>query len=252
MPSQLFDFLTRQHQGPWGRVLDAGTGVNSATWLAGLPTESLTLVTGSERHARQVLERVKLRPSDRLLVGNWADGGFLVGERFDTVVADYLVGAIEGFAPYFQEALFDRLAKLTAGRLYLVGLDPYVVQEPEVESGRLVWEIGRYRDACLLLAGEQPYREYPAEWVVGQLQHAGFTVSEARRFPIRYKARFVNAQIDMALMRVARLPNTKLAASLVDHGEALRARALNLADAEDGLRHGFDYVIVADRQGGAP
>lgn len=30
------------------------------------------------------------------------DENFLKGRVFDTVLADYLIGAIDGFAPYFQ------------------------------------------------------------------------------------------------------------------------------------------------------
>jgi hypothetical protein len=252
MASQLFEFIAGLHEGPWGSVLDAGTGVNSASWLSGLPTERLTLVTASERHAAQVRRgQDPLRPADRLLIGDWADAAFLAGERFDTVVADYLVGAVDGFAPYFQQALFDRLAQLTRRRLYVVGLDPYVVVEPESRAGRLVWEIGRYRDACLLLAGEQPYREYPAEWVAEQLARVGFEVVEARRFPIRYRARFVDSQIDMALMRLAKVADRGLADALQARGEALRQAALEVAAQEGGLRHGHDYVIAAEPRSGS-
>ncbi|MFC3076627.1 class I SAM-dependent methyltransferase [Phenylobacterium terrae] len=248
MASRLFEFIAARHEGPWGAVLDAGTGVHSAGWLAGLPTESLTLVTAAPAHADQVRRSVPLRPADRLLVGDWADPAFLAGESFDAVLADYLVGAVEAFAPYFQQALFDRLARLVRGRLYLIGVDPYVVAEPDTASGRLVWEIGRFRDACLLLAGDRPYREYPAEWVLAQLDRAGFAVIEARRFPIRYKAAFVDSQIDMALMRLPALPDPALAEALRARGEALRRAGLAAVAAKDGIRHGCDYVIVAERR----
>lgn len=37
-----------------------------------------------------------------MVIGNWQDENFLKDRVFDTVLADYLVGAIDGFAPYFQ------------------------------------------------------------------------------------------------------------------------------------------------------
>lgn len=37
-----------------------------------------------------------------MVIGNWRDENFLKDRVFDTVLADYLVGAIDGFAPYFQ------------------------------------------------------------------------------------------------------------------------------------------------------
>lgn len=247
--SSLFTYIEDlQGNLPWGSFLDAGTGTHSIRWVSSLATERWVAVTGATAHAIQVRDAVESvrRPQDRLIVANWADPELLKGERFDTVLADYLIGAVEGFAPYFQGAMFARLRALTVRRFYLVGLEPYVAHDPATEDGRLVWEIGRFRDACLLLAGERPYREYPMQWVLERMAAAGFKAIAARRFPIRYKARFVNSQIDMCAARIARLGDPALAAALSAQGEALRTRALTFAAREDGIRHGFDYVIAAD------
>jgi hypothetical protein len=167
-------------------------------------------------------------------------------EAYDTVLADYLLGAVEGFAPYFQTELFARLRPLTRRRLYVTGVEPYVVARPDDEAGAIVWEIGRFRDSCLTLTGEMHYREYPLEWVLPQLERSGFRPVAARKFNIRYKSAFVNSQIDMCKLRLAALLDRNLARALVAHGEALRRRALDYVEAHDGLRHGFDYVIAAD------
>ena len=234
---------------PWGAVLDAGTGSGSIRWLQTLATERWTAVTGAEAHARQVrdLSEGKRRPGDRVVLGNWADPDLLAGETYDTVLADYLLGAIDGFAPYFQERLFARLRPLTGRRLYIVGLDPYVPADPpEEEAARLVWRIGRLRDSCLLLAGERPYREYPAEWVVENLRRSGFAPVAAERFPIRFGARFVRAQIAMCASRLARLADRTLAAALEAHGAALLDEALAAIEREGALATGHDYVIAAE------
>lgn len=233
---------------PWGSLLDAGTGTNSLRWVASLPTERWTAVTGAEGHAVQVRDAIadSRRPQDRLVLGNWADAAFLAGERYDTVLADYLVGAVEGFAPYFQPYLFPRLRQLVRSRLYLVGVEPYVAGEPATPAGRMVWEIGRFRDACLLLAGEQPYREYPVQGVVDHLAAAGLRTVAAHRFPIRYGAPFVNSQIDMCATRLDQLPDRALATALRGRGEEVRGRALAMIAAEGGLPHGFDYVLAAE------
>lgn len=142
--------------------MDAGTGVKSLEWILTLPTERWTAITAAHRMADNARAAVGsgVRPQDRLLVGNWINDSLLTGETFDTVLVDYLVGAIEGFAPYWQDRVFERLRPLVAehGRLYLIGLEPYVQFEPESPAGKIIWEIGRVRDACLLLAGERPYR----------------------------------------------------------------------------------------------
>jgi hypothetical protein len=247
--SALFRYIEDlQGERPWGSFLDAGTGTHSARWLSSLATERWVAVTGAAAHALQVRDAVEpvRRPQDRIVVANWADPMLLAGERFDTVLADYLLGAVEGFAPHFQSTLLARLRPVTGGRIYLVGLEPYVTHDPGTPAGRLVWEIGRFRDACLLLAGERPYREYPMQWVLEQMERAGFRVIASRGFPIRYKARFVNSQIDMCAPRLARLEDRALAAALATHGEQLRAAALEFAAKEDGIRHGHDYVIAAE------
>lgn len=233
---------------PWGRFLDAGTGTHSINWVGSLATEQWTAVSGAEGHAIQVRDAIaaRRRPGDRILVGNWEDPRLLAGERYDTVLADYLLGAIDGFAPYFQHRLFARLRPLVGKRLYIVGLEPYVVGEPDTAEGRLIWEIGRFRDACLLLAGEQPYREYPAQWVVDHLEASGFRVSAAKRFANRYKQKFVDGQIDMCAPRLAKIADRELARTLTARGEALRAEALDRIAREGSLAYGFDYLLAAE------
>lgn len=248
MTNRLFGYIEElQAERPWGAVLDAGTGVNSSAWLSCLRTDSLTAVTGASAHAIQVRKALgaRLRRQDRLLVGDWADEGLLQSEQFDTVLADYLVGAVEGFSPYFQQRLFRRLRLLVGGRLYVVGLDPYVVGDARTPAGELVQAIGRLRDACLLHAGETPYREFPAEWVVDSLRQSGFKVAAAERFAIRYKQGWIDGQLNMAAQRLARIEDRGLASALNRRIADLRETATALCSREDGLRHGYDYVIAA-------
>src|SRR5690606_6664644 len=102
------------------------------------------------------------------------------------------------------------------------------------------------RDACLLLAGERPYREYPMDWMLRHLKQAGFRVLDAQRYGIRYGERFINSQLDMCDQRLARLRDRSLAVVMSAHVAQLRERALAYAAAEGGLRYGNDYVISAE------
>ncbi len=248
--SALFRYIERlQGERPWGAMLDAGTGVNSIRWVAGLATERWTAVTCSAGEADRARDAIKdaQRPQDRIVLGNWADAGLLKGELYDTVLAGYLLGAIEGFSPYFQSYLFARLRPVTRGALYVTGLEPYVpTARPETRAERLVWEIGRFRDACMLLAGNMPYREYPAPWVVDHVQRAGFTVRNVKHFAIGYKEGFVNAQIDMCAPGLEKLADRALAQALTERGEALRAEALDLIGEEGALRACRNYVVAAE------
>ena len=50
----------------------------------------------------------------------------------------------------------------------------------------------------------------------------------------------------MCSPRLARIADRGLADALAKRGEALRAEALAYVAREDGLRHGFDYVLAAE------
>lgn len=229
---------------PWGSFLDAGTGTHSLQWVLGLETERWVAVTGGASR-RTLLQRNlghRMRPQDEVMAGNWTDPMLLTGQRFDVVLADYLLGAIAGFAPYFQAQLFARLRPLVKGQLYVVGLDPYP-DRPETEGGRVVREIARLRDACILLAGHRCYREYPLEWVVRSLESSGFTVDDALRVDIVYRERFVNGQLDVCLRKLRYFKDPALAEEMKRHIESLRERALPLAAA--GIPFGSDYVVKA-------
>ncbi|MEL6860541.1 MAG: class I SAM-dependent methyltransferase [Pseudomonadota bacterium] len=249
-PSALFQYIERQQDGrPWGTVLDAGTGVHSISWVASLATDRWTAVTGAPQDAERVREATEgvRRPDDKIILGNWAKADLLKGETYDTVLADYLLGAVEGFAPYFQSYLFARLRPITGNVLYLTGAEPYVPSNrPDTAAGCLVWEIGRFRDACLLLSGEMPYREYPSAWVSDQLTRSGFRPRSLKRFAIRYKTNFVSTQIDLSLAALERVDDAKTVQALSERGERLRTQALDLIASEGALPHGHDYVIVAE------
>ena len=233
---------------PLGSVLDAGTGPRSISWLLTQDTASWTAVTGAANMQNRVERLIgeRKRPQDRLLLGNWSDPELLAGERFDTVLADHLLGAIEGFAPYYQTSLFQRLRTLTAKRLYLTGMQPYVVDRPADEAGTLIWQIGRYREACLLLLGKTPYREFPLDWVLGELRRSGFEPRATRTMSVTYKKPFVNGQIDLVRPGLERLRDQALGKVLIARGEELRGRALAHIENHGSLQHGLSYVIAAD------
>jgi hypothetical protein len=245
----LYDRVTQLHgHRPWGSVLDAGTGPASMQWLQSLDTERWTAVTGAVQmqEKTRTAMRVPPREQDRLLVGNWTDPHLLHGEHFDVVLADYLLGAIEGFAPYWQDCLFERLRPLTTKRLYVIGLQPYIHGRPDTLAGRMVNEIGRLRDACLLLSGDGPYREYPLEWTLRSLEGAGFRVVDALPVPITYGPRFIQSQLAMCSQATTTLADRRLAVELLRHVADLQARALALSKQLSGLQHGNDYLIVAE------
>lgn len=251
----LYDRITELHGTlPWDSVLDAGTGRGSMRWLLGLATERWTAITGSPQMAETVRREIgeRQREQDRLIVGNWIDPDLLAGERHDVVLADYLIGAVEAFAPYWQDQMLQRLHPLVGGRLYLVGLEPYVMNTAGDEDGRLVGAIGKLRDACLLLGHGRPYREFPMDWALRQLERSGYRILDAERIAIRYGERFVTSQLDMASRALNALHDRRLAAAMHAHIADLHLRCLAHIQREGGLRHGHDYIIVAEPVPGLP
>jgi len=110
-------------------------------------------------------EADRLGISDRgsVLIGNWqaaegTPGSLCDGETYDTILADYLVGSVDGFAPYFQDKILGVLASHLSpgGRMYVVGLQPLPdkVQQGDDPMADVVCRVRAARDACILLAGE--------------------------------------------------------------------------------------------------
>jgi hypothetical protein len=107
----LFSALETFHRGrQWGRFLDAGTGLQSIKWIQTLPTSSWSGITADYNMLNQIMKDSSvsgnIRPVDSILVGNWMDETFCntLG-KFDTILADYLIGAVDGFSPYEQDTI---------------------------------------------------------------------------------------------------------------------------------------------------
>ena len=248
MADSLFTTIERFHGNqPWGSVLDAGTGNHSLRWLYRLTTDRCTGITG-DPHRQDRMTRDfagRMRTNDRILTGNWTDPGLLAGERFDVVLADYLLGALDGFAPYFQDRIFARLRPHVGKRLYVVGLAPYP-DRASTPGSRTILEIARLRDACILMAGHRCYREYPLSWVIRSLEMSGFVVEQSESMTIQYGARFINGQLDVCIRKLKYFQDQIMAGAMRMHIESVRARALALGEVKKGgIRFGEDYVVLA-------
>lgn len=244
--------LIRQHHGPrpWGRVLDAGTGPTSLAWITSLPADEWCAVTFSESDARSLAESVPTaaRSRGRVLAGDWTDPSFRSGERYDTVLADYLLGAIDAYTPYRERELIARLAELVGSRLYLVGKEPLPrrlsdAMLGEVPDARWVVEIENLRDACITLAGHRCHREIPLDWTTTALEGAGLEIEATWTLGILYDASHLKAQLEVCRRKLPWVEERKLA-----RGLEARIRRLQRAVESLGPRRiplGFDYVISA-------
>ena len=243
----IFQQIEHWHNKPFSSVLDAGTGENSLRWLLSIPTQSITAVTG-DPYRKKGLEfsfAQKLRPHDRILYGNWNDYNFLATEQFDIVIADYLLGAIDGFAPYFQGALFGRLKTHMKTKLYIVGLEPYP-NIANTDGGKLILELARLRDACILLAKHRCYREFPMKWVIKNLQQHSFNVTKHKRFPIAYTKDFIDGQINICRGKLNFLAPSMLKEGIKEQIVQLEQKIYHHIRFHKTIPFGFDYVIEAE------
>jgi hypothetical protein len=95
---------------------DAGTGLHSIKWVQSLKTSAIVAITAdvNMRHQlyrdRDVASRLRTGV-DKVVVGNWMDAAFCetLGS-FDTILADYLIGAVDGFSPYEQDVIMGKYA----------------------------------------------------------------------------------------------------------------------------------------------
>jgi hypothetical protein len=236
----LFAHVERLHAGrPWGRVLDAGTGAHSLGWIKGLPTDSWTAISADANTVAAL--RPLERPADRVLHGVWSDHELLAGERFDVVIADYLLGAIDGFTPYVQDRLFERLRPHVGDRLYAIGLEPWAWTAATPEATAFL-ELVRLRDAAFLAGNVRPYREFPVPWVLRTLERSGFTVVDAKAFAIVHSKRTIDREHGNIVRQAPRIADPALSRAFTIRADALRARALPLI----GQKFGADWVIAAE------
>jgi hypothetical protein len=185
----------------------------------------------------------------KIVVGNWDDPALLTGETYEVVLADYLIGAMDGFSPFTQDLIFERLKKHmdpATGIMYIIGLEPIPYQAEYPED--IFLEVTRIRDACILLAGHRCYREHPLTWVQRQLQANGFRVLESTRLPILYSESSIRRQLNVARAKLPRFKDRALAKAMATALDELDLRVVATANAQPNRRiaHGFDYIIAAE------
>lgn len=197
-----------------------------------------------------------------IVLGNWFPSSVAAGNKnnddgssppsvlYDTILADYLIGAMDGFSPYEQDLMIPRLARYLkpGGLLHIVGMEPVPdysdggdsdgdINEQIIEN--LIGEVRRVRDACILLAGDRPYREYPLSWIRRQIANMKtvqdgleLELVDLRRFPIRHSYRSLKVQIDVGRSKLQKVDSK--------NKKSLMKSALNDLDAR--VKRAFDKL----------
>ncbi|KAH8044484.1 hypothetical protein JL722_14668 [Aureococcus anophagefferens] len=201
----------------WGDVLDAGAGLSSTCWLAHTPFATLTAVTaraaGTDAYGDRLRDAFAGAKVD-VVVGNWREAGFLAGKRYDAVVADYLLGAVELHWPHGADAVLARLlgALKPGGTLLFVGVEPYEsLLDRADDADRLVLDVESLGDSAAALAGEATYRELPEAWITRQVDaRDGYAVVASETFPMTLSAASLRKQVTYARTTSAKIADAGL------------------------------------------
>lgn len=254
---------------PFGSVLDAGTGLHSLRWIAtlfggGKGLTDFTAVTADQamqRNCQRELEALGVRDRGEVVIGNWfgdeaCEPLVHAQQQFDVILADYLIGAMDGFSPYKQDLMLPRLLKLLkpGGRLYIVGLEPIPDSVPadavDVNNAAIVCKVRRVRDACIELAGHRCYREYPVDWILRQIQLLSpeLVVRDSQQFPILYRHATIVKQINVGRSKLPLMPVVMQEAmgELLNDLEAESLRVTSKSPT-GRVQLGFDYIVTAER-----
>jgi hypothetical protein len=248
----LFDTVSKwSGMRPWGKFLDAGTGVHSLKWISKLDTERWDAITADEQMRKNVLKEseVNVRSGDRVLTGNWMDDTFTrhLDTDYDTILADYLIGSVDGFSPYQQDLIIEKWKnhlKPGNGRIYVIGMNP--IPDRAQGPANIVCEVRRVRDACILLANHRPYREYPLEWIVRHLQDSGFKVLHTKKCTILHSEESIMRQLKVASSKLE-LMHPFAQDGMADYlNDISRRIKLACADMPNGkIPLSYDYIIEA-------
>ena len=112
-------------------------------------------------------------------------------------------------------------------------------------KGRLLDEIVRLRDACILLAGHNCYREYPRSWVIRSLKESGFIIRQQRAFPICIDESYLQRQLEVCQNKLTFFKNKMIAREMLFHITELKQRVSHLLPKHYSFLFGEDYAIKA-------
>lgn len=273
----------RQGSRPFGRVLDAGTGLHSLRWLATLlrgdkgmtHCVAVTADSAMQSNCQREVQALGVADSFTIIKGNWfphatdpaptdlpgLGNALSDDDKFDVILADYLIGAMDGFSPYMQDAMLGKLCRYLkpGGRLYLVGLQPLPDTVNDGDAN-LLCRVRAVRDACILLAGHRCYREYPLQWMERHVQattdgQRRLVLMHSSQFPILYSHATALKQINVGRSKLPIIRRRQgggggalLADGLAKELQSLddQIRVATSKRPNGKIELGFDYVLTAE------
>ena len=238
------------------------------------------------KNVQREVDQLDINHLGKVVIGNWfppdnnesqslrkIDTDIETGKLklYDTILADYLIGAMDGFSPYTQDQMINKLASRLkpGGRLYIVGLEPIPDsynsnsknsngsknnQPPPPQN--IICDVRKIRDACILLSGDRCYREYPLQWIVRQITDKQTTnnsdpnsnnngnnnkqqqqqkpllkLVETQKFPILYRHSTIVKQINVARNKISKFSSKALAKEMSIELDRLEKKSYDATEA---------------------
>jgi len=245
----MYNWLKAALPGQWGDIIDAGTGPESLAWLATCPVSTITAVTANESSKASTLNMVSsyLDPArDKILVGKWQDPEFLKGHQYDVVVADWLLGSVEFFAPHFQVHLLRRLKGLVkpGGWILFNGREPDSLKKANSTMGQVILDVDALRDAAMLLSLQHPYREIPQWWVEDELKNLGFEIRKRHVEALPIDPAYTLSQLHWAGDMIEKVRDEQLRSALQQRYQQLDKLLKEVKPSPDKDFTGHSYGLL--------
>jgi SAM-dependent methyltransferase len=225
----------------WGDVLDAGTGFASMQWLQGVGAKSVTGITASGSNAERLNKVCGV--SCQVIVGDWADPDTLKDRKFDTVLAEYLLGAVDSTLMLNVFTTLKMHMK-DEGILIIVGTEPLNDSAIISEEEHMLARVTKVRDASLALSGKRAIKQFPLSFYLKLLEQSGLEVIDITLFPVVYGDPWISSQLSIASQTIqnAKTLSNKFASGLLEEIDLLKS----MSSSEEGaFCYGADFVISA-------
>ena len=234
----------------WGRVLDAGAGINSMRWLLRQSYDTVTGVTARPAGLDSYGDALHSFADDsvNIVIGNWKDEAFMKDtNQYDIVLSDYLLGSTELHWMYGAEMLLERILAVLKpnGLLLIIGLEPYeMILDRSDPHDRLVLDVEAIGDSAALLIGESTYRELPQQWVIEQIdRRPDFEVVATQQFSMKLTAESMRRQLAYATKTAAKIVDRDLRVAFEKRIEDLKL-SLDTFETHHKARN---YAVVVQR-----
>jgi SAM-dependent methyltransferase len=226
-------------------VLDAGAGEGHCTrFLLEHEPAQITSITCIEDEVAAIVKslgeqsrKVDFRIADLTAMPE------IPSASFDLVMCDFLLASVSAYSPYREIECLAELARVLkpGGRLVMTGWE--VWPRPRSRLDAAVRKLFGFRAAVHHLAGVEPFREHPHDWIERRLSDLGLPPERTTILPdVHHDFRWFGVQIRRSLEFIDPAP---LRQALLVKLEELEADVVDHPAFGLGFEFGQLYAVVA-------